>query len=218
MAKYCMYCGQMNDDQALFCTACGKSFPTQTAVPTSGPVQPASPSPSTLYTAELGPGAHKHMLTDVYLKDSQGKQLLVARLQSLLHRNYTVVDGAEAVTGFIEEKTHLTHKTFTLQDANHNALGTVNLSNVENNRAPPNTWIEDASGNRLANIVFTMGRMSFAAVKQDGSPLFQTSLPMGGGVREIWDSATKRAYAIQVNDTSFPLPMVLATVAALDKS
>lgn len=218
MAKYCIYCGQMNDDQAFFCTACGKSFPAQQAPDSPAPIQPGPPPPSTQYTAEKGPGAHKHTLTDVYLRDSQGKLIVVARLQSLLHRNYTIVDGAEAVTGFIEEKTHITHRTFTLQDASHNSLGAVSVSNVEQNRTPPNCWVDDASGNRLANIVFTMGRMSYAALKEDGSPFFQASLPLGGGFKETWENATKRVYAIQVNDPSFSLQMVLTTVAALDSS
>ncbi len=217
MAKYCMYCGQMNDDGALFCTACGKSFPAQQASAAPAPVQAASPPYSTTYTAEMGPGAHKHMPTDVYLRDPQGKQLLVARRQSLLHRNYTIVDGSEATTGFIEEKTHLTHRTFTVQDASHNALAAVNVSNVEQNRAPPNCWMEDASGSRVANLAYTMGRMSFAAVKEDGSTYFEASMQTGGGIRAVLENAAKRAYAVQVYDPSVSPSMVLATIAALDE-
>lgn len=215
MAKYCIYCGQVNDDQALFCTACGKSFPVQQGVSPPVPVQSATP---VLYAAERGPGAHKHMPTDIYLRDSQGKQLLVARLQSLLHRNYTVVDDGEVTVGFIEEKTHLTHRTFTLQDVGHTVLASVNTSNVEQNRAPPNCWIEDATGNRLVNVVFTMGRLSFAAVRGDGTPSFQATLQSEGGVKEMLESASRRAYAVQLNDPSFSLQIVLTTLVALDQT
>jgi hypothetical protein len=218
MAKYCMYCGQMNDDQALFCTACGKSFPAQQAAPPPAPVRPAPPAPSTVYTAELGPGVHKHMPTDVYLKDPQGNQLLVARLQSLLHRNFTIVDGSEAISGFIEEKTHLTHRTYTLQDADHSTLATVNVSNVEQNSAPPSCWMEDASGNRFADVVFTMGRLSFAVTKQDGSNFFEASMPTGGGMGAMMHNAARKAYSIKVDDPSMSLSMVLTVIAALDES
>ena len=110
MVKYCIHCGKANDDQAVFCIACGQRFPDQTPPPSVQQAVPA-PAPSSqatnVFTAEIGPGAHEHMLTDVHLKDSTGKVLLVARKKSLLHAEYTVVDGDEGVIGFIEQKEQL---------------------------------------------------------------------------------------------------------------
>jgi hypothetical protein len=159
------------------------------------------------------------MLTDLYLIDSSGKIVLVAKLQSLLHRNYTIEDNLGATAGYIEEKTHLTHKTFTLQDAGHGALGAINVSNVEVNRAPPKSWIEDGSGNRVGSIIFQMGLTSYAVVKDDGSTILQASLSLGGGgFREAVEKFSSRAYSIQLSDQSFSPSMVLATVAALNRA
>ncbi len=123
MVKYCIQCGKPNDDQAVFCTACGQRFPDQSSPAVPQTVVPAVTQTSSLYTAEMGTGAHKHMLTDVYLRDPSGKVLLVARRQSILHQDYTIVDGNENVMGFIESKGHLTHTSLNLQDANHNVQG-----------------------------------------------------------------------------------------------
>jgi len=226
-----MSCGAQNTDEALFCTTCGKSLAAQ---PVAAPVSPApaapqseqwaipssnlQPPPSTVYSAELRPGAHKHMPTDLYLVDPAGKTVLVAKLQSLLHKNYTIEDGVGATAGYIEGKTHLTHRTFTLQDAGHSVLSAINVSNVEVNRAPPKSWIEDGAGNRLANIVFTMGFASFSVVREDGSAILQASLSLGGGLRETVERLSSRAYSIQLSDQSFTPSMVLATVAALERA
>ena len=158
------------------------------------------------------------MLTDLYLIDSAGRTVLVAKLQSLLHKNYTIEDSLGATSGYIEEKTHLTHRTFALQDAGHSVVSAINVSNVEVNRAPPKSWIEDGAGNRLANVVFMMGFASFAVVKEDGSTILQASLSFGGGFRETVERLSSRAYSIQLSDQSFTPPMVLATVAALDRA
>ena len=228
MVKFCMSCGKQNDDSAAFCTSCGKPFPAtvaapmapaqqQQTVPPLTPLQPIVFPGQEVYTAELGPGAHKHMLTDVYLRDSSGMTILVARLQSLLHRNYTIVDGNETITGFIEEKTHLTHRTYTLKDASQAPLGSVNISNVEHGRGiPPSGWLEDQFGNKQANIAYTVGVMTFAAVREDGTYLFEATSSFGGGFRESWDSLTKRAYAVRVNDQTITLPLVLTAIAAID--
>jgi hypothetical protein len=219
LVKYCVQCGKPNDDQAVFCTACGKKFPDQTssAVPqTAAPVATQTSSP--LYTAEMGTGAHKHMLTDVFLKDPSGKVLLVARKSSILHQNYTIVDGNEGVTGFIESKGHLTHISQTVQDASHNAQGSVQLSRVEEKGVLPKIWLEDAGGNKQATIFFTNGVALFSGVKIDGSRIFDVALSAGQGVRHVFDALEKRSYAIELLDPGFPLPTILALIAALDHS
>jgi zinc ribbon protein len=218
LVKYCVQCGKPNDDQAVFCTACGQKFPDQAppAVPlTAAPVVTQT---SSLYTAEMGTGAHKHMLTDVFLKDASGKVLLVARRQSILHQDYTIADGNESVTGFIESKGHLTHTSLNVLDANHNMQGSIRLSNVEQKGSPPNCQLEDTGGNKLGSIVFTMGMLGFSAVRLDGSRIFDARLSAGSGVRQSLDALEKRSYAIELLDPQFPLPTILAIIAALDHS
>jgi len=134
MVKYCTHCGKANDDQAVYCIGCGQKFADQSATPFGQQAAPSpvaqAPAPSIL-TAELGPGAHEHVLTDIYLRDPAANLLLVARKKSLLHAEYTLVDGSENVVGFIEQKTHLTHRTVSFEDAGHNVQVSVQVSNVE---------------------------------------------------------------------------------------
>ncbi|MDA4114720.1 MAG: zinc ribbon domain-containing protein [Thaumarchaeota archaeon] len=215
MAKYCIHCGKQNDDQAVFCTACGQPFGDQ-AVPAVQQIGASAPVPS-LLTAEMGTGAHEHMLTDVYLKDSAGRVLLVARKQSLLHAEYTIVDGKESVTGFIEQKTHLTHRTLSVEDADHKVVGSVQISNVSENRAPPSCWLEDVGGNRLGTIVLINGMAAFGGVRLDGSPIFEASISAGPGVMGALTEWEHRTYAINLIDPGFPLPMLLTIITALDK-
>ena len=216
LVKYCIHCGKQNDDQAAFCAVCGQRFPDQAAsqVQQTGT---SAPAPS-LLTAEMGTGTHEHMLTDVYLKDPAGRVLLAARKQSLLHADYTIVDGNESAVGFIEQKTHLTHKTMAIEDANRNTKGSVQVSNVSENGAPPKCWFEDASGNRLGTIVFVEGLAAFSGIKLDGSPIFEASLSAGLGVREAMTNWGHRAYAINLIDPAFSLPMLLTIITALDKA
>jgi len=216
LVKYCIYCGQPSDDQALFCTSCGKGFPTQAAPPSSAPtIESIEQQPSGSYTAELEPGIHKHMRTDVYLKDSGAQVVLVAKLQSLLHKNYTVVDGEGVTKGQIVQKTHFTHVTYSFEDGSSNSLGAVSVSSVQHGKGTPRScWIEDASGNRLANVVYS-GTMSFSAFGTNESSIFDVYPSGDGGIRSAFSAVVPGPYAIRVNDATFPLPMVLTTIAAL---
>ena len=140
-----MSCGKQNVDQAAFCIGCGQKFPGEsTPAQQVGDAAAASPPQPTSFTIEKLPGAHKHTDTDSYLKDPSGKVLLVARRESLLHENYTLVDGAEAVKGFIEHKEHLTHSELRVEGTDHNAQGSVLVSSIRSKGVPPNSWIEDA--------------------------------------------------------------------------
>jgi hypothetical protein len=215
MVKFCMSCGKENEDAAVFCIGCGQRFPPEAAnsVQPGAVTQQAPSFPA--FTAELGPGAHQHILTDVYLKDFSGKVLLVARKPSLIHSDYTIVDGTEGVQGFMKAQSHLTHRTTLVEDASHNALGAVQVSSISQNRAPPNCWVEDASGNRLATVVY-LGLMSFAATKPDGSTIFEARLTAGTGILHSMNALEHRAYAITLADPGFPLPVVLAVITVVE--
>jgi len=214
LSKYCTHCGQENADEAAFCIACGQSFGSQVQPAVQTTTQTPSPTGSR-YTTEMGPGAHQHMLTDVYLKDSAGNVLLVARKQSLLHAEYTIVDGSEKTTGFIKEQTHLTHRTFSLEDVNHTLRLSVQSSNVSQNRRPPSTWLEDTSGVKIGTIEFTEGLGAFTVVRTDGSPIFEASMLGGSGLRQDLTAVDKRAYSVNLVDQGFSAPMLLAVITAL---
>jgi hypothetical protein len=141
--------------------------------------------------------------------------LLVASKQSLLHAEYTIVDGSEKVIGYIKEQTHLTHRTFPLEDANHALQLSVQSSNVSQNKRPPNTWLEDASGGKMGTIEFTEGLGAFTVVRTDGSPIFEASMFSGSGLRQDLAGFEKRAYSINLVDQGFTPSMLLAVITAL---
>jgi hypothetical protein len=232
LVKYCISCGKQSDDQAAFCAACGQKFPdesspspVQQGAATATTAVAAAAQPGTLLTAERGSGAHKHMLTDVFLKDASGKVLLVARKPSLLHEDYTIVDGNESVCGFMKSKSHLTHSGLGVEDASHNLQAAVQHSNFESSsqvgplrkQNPPNCWIEDAAGNRLASIVFTNWVLGFSGVKPDGSEIFEASLAGGTGMRQELSAMESRTYSVNLLDPGFPLPTLLAILVVANK-
>jgi hypothetical protein len=217
LVKYCIKCGKENDDQAVFCTACGQRFPEQS--PSAGPEAgtPAAAQTPSLLTAEMGPGAHKHVLTDVYLKDSSGKVLLVARKRSLLHQEYTIVDGTEAVKGFLESKAHLGHTSLNVQDANKVTQGAVQVSNFEEKGMPPKVWIEDPSGDKLGSVDFTNGFLAFSGIGPDGMVIFGARFSAASGATDRLQEFATKSYSIQLVNPDFPLPTLLAIIAAIDR-
>jgi hypothetical protein len=221
LPKFCYQCGKQNDDQAVFCIACGVKFPEN---PAAGGLQSGMPGgvqPTATFTAEMGPGIHKHILTDVFLKDASGKLVLAAKRQSLLHENYSIVAADESVVGFIEHKMHLTHASFSVQDANHNATCTVQVSNVQREHygraMPPNCWLEDAGGNRLGSVSFMNGLAGFSAVRPDGSGIFDAGLAGGVGLREMLSAMEHRTYTITLVDPGFSLSWTVALIVAVDQ-
>ncbi len=226
VTKNCAQCGAENEDDALYCSACGKKFPEQGApappeepiapTVTEAPVPPESQSPP-VFTAEMGTGSYKHLLTDVYLKDSTGKLVLVARRQSLLNHDYTVEDGDGSTVGFFSQETHLTQRTRPVKDAGHNVVGVVQVGNLQRSRSTPNCWLEDASGNRLATLVFSAGVATFTAQGPDGSTLFEASYALGPDIGQTLKQLGHRLYTINLDDPGFSRLMVLATIAALDE-
>ena len=220
--KLCQACGKENDDQATFCTSCGQKFPDQPS-PT---VQPLDQDMFGLQLmAERGPGAHQHVFTDIYLRNASGELLLAAKKPSLLHGDYTIVDGNGVTAGSLTPKAHLTHSEITLQDANRVPQGSVQHNNFESSRqmglyrqrVPPKCWFVDASGNTLGTVQFVNGVLGFSAVKADGTVAFNASLSGGDGLVQEMAALEHRRFAISLVDRSFPLPMLLAMITTVDK-
>jgi len=213
MVKYCTSCGTQNDDAAVFCTSCGQRFPGAESAPEGAPQQ-AAPADTT-YTVELGTGAHKHMYTDLFLKDSSGALLLVAKRPSILHRNYTIVDGAESVKGFIESKEHLTQIEFDIMDPTRSVQGSVRRSNEQRRGMPPDCWLQDAAGNRQATLMYVNGYFGFNCSRVDGSTIFSVSLAMGQGFMAMEKSLGQKKYSVELTDPTFPLATMLAVLVAV---
>jgi hypothetical protein len=213
MVKYCISCGTQNDDAAVFCTSCGQRFPSTESAPQSSP-QLAAPANVT-YTIELGTGAHQHMLTDLFLRDSSGTLLLVAKRPSILHRNYTIVDGTESVKGFIEGKQHLTQLEFEIMDPSRSVQGSVRRSNEQRRGMPPDCWLQDTAGNRLAALMYVNGYFGFSCSRMDGSTIFTVSMALGQGFMAMEKSLGQRKYAVELMDPTFPLMTMLAVLVAI---
>lgn len=211
--KYCTRCGAQSDDSAIFCGSCGERFPDQQPLGTHVQPQPR------LFVAEQGTGAHKHIATDVYLKDAQGNVSLVARRQSMLHLNYTIVDSTESPMGYIQHKSHLSHVTFSVEDSIHTPLGSVNISSIRSRGALPGCWIDDPSGNKQATLTFTNYIFAFNATKLDGSTIFDASFSgQGQGLRQQLSQVEHKVHGVRLYDPDFPLPVLLAVFVAVDVS
>jgi hypothetical protein len=225
LVKYCTSCGKDNEDPSVFCIACGQGFPSEAAAyaiyqqqqqVTASPPVLGTPY-SSILTIEQGRGPdHKHSSSDLYCKDANGKILLVARMQSLLHRNYALVDENEVVTGFIEPKRHLTNVTLSVEDSSHLVQGTVQISSIRGRGIPPKCSIEGPSSENLGSLAYSKNILSFSLVKVDGSRVFDASLASGSGVRQFLTALAQKAYTINLFDPNFSLPMLLAIFAAID--
>lgn len=216
MVKYCTGCGAENDGQAIFCISCGQKFPEQPSPQIAQPGAPAGAQSPSVFTAEIGPGAHQHMLTDVYLRDASGNLTLVAKRQSMLHMDYDLADGNGTVVGFIEPKTHMTHRSLILKDASHNTQAIVQLSSLQQRGALPNCWIEDAGGGKEVSILFTNGLLGFSGVKADGSSIFEGSFNAGAGLGQTLGALNRGSNSIKLLDPAYPLPLPVTTIVALD--
>jgi hypothetical protein len=57
--------------------------------------------------------------------------------------------------------------------------------------------------------------MSFSALGTNESSIFDVYPSGDGSVRSAFSAVVSGPYTIQLNDATFPLPMVLTTIAAL---
>ena len=222
--KFCTSCGKENDDQAIFCSGCGQKFPVDSIAPTTiqqqqlqqpSMVEQTDQLTGTVFTTERGPGAHQHMLTDVFLKDASGKALFAARKQSLLHENFNIVDAQEQVVGYISSKQHLTHVSLNVENDTHNVQQIIQVKTRRGHF--PDCWVEDPSGNKLMSIGYAGGMFNFSCVDMNGSKIFDASANnQGGGIISGMNALNRRSYFINLFDQSLPLPTLLSIIVAVD--
>jgi hypothetical protein len=173
---------------------------------------------SVLYTIERGTGDHKHMDTDLYLKDAAGRILVGAKAQSAvaLRKNFTIVDANGGPTGYIETQGALIHYTLTVQDFAHNVIGQVLIGGIHQRGTPPECSIQDANGGEMGRIVYKNRIFSFSLTRPDGSRIFDASIATGGGLRATLTAFGHKAYNIALFDPEFPQSMIVALFAAID--
>jgi hypothetical protein len=223
--KFCSSCGKENNDQAIFCSGCGQKFPDGSFAPST--IQQHQPSivgqtnqpMGTVFTTERGPGAHQHVLTDVFLKDVNGKVLLVARKQSLLHENFNIVDVQEQVVGYITSKQHLTHVSLNVENDTHNVQQIIQVKSMHQRGRPPDCWVEDPCGNKQYSIEYTGGMFKifdFSCVDMNGSKIFDASINnQGGGIMSDMSALSHRSYSINLINSNFSPTMLLSIIVAV---
>ncbi len=207
--KFCVHCGKENDDQAIFCTACGEKFVD------SSSFHPQIQNPGISLTSEIGPGAHKHTLTDFYLKDSSGQVRLVARKPSLLHGNYDLVDKDGLAVGYITPKEHLGHKSLIVETSTHVAEHVVQASNIRQSGIPPKCWVEDPNGNKELTIEYTESFLGFSGISTNGTKIFDASANSSGGIVSELNAVANRSYSISLFDPGFSDGTLLAILLAV---
>lgn len=223
MSKYCTRCGRQNEDQAAFCVGCGAAFP-QVEQPLSA-VPPAdrdlAQPPFATFTAEMGPGAHEHIFSDVFLRDNRGAVVCIAKRPSMLHENFEIVDPQGQMKGTVNRKIHLMRNSAEICDSDKKVLGVVQVKSVAHSgrrMVLPRCWLEDASGNTQARFEFTTGlSWSIDLVKPDESKVFHAQLtPTGGGVRNYLKGTASKRYSIDVFDPTLSAVVLAGIIAAID--
>ncbi len=222
MSKYCMSCGTPNDEPASFCTSCGKPFlGVVQSTPQSGSTESAATiTPSTTFTVEMTAGEHKHLLSNVTIRDGSGTVVCIARRPSLLHENFEVEDTEGKVIGLVNRKVHLLGNSFEMSDANGAVNRVIQIRSGHQRGGMPRCWVEDGSGNTLATLQYE-DMLNFDLVKPDGSRILRAGPSRGGGStgggigQTLKDLAAKR-YNIELFDQSFTGFQLTGTFAALE--
>lgn len=206
----------MNPDDAAYCQTCGALMRVQTQ---SQALQGASASfqSSTKLFAETVPGNHQHILSDITLTDAAGAQLLTAKKPSMMHEHFDILDANGEKRGEVNRKMHLAHQGFEVIDLYGSLLGTVNLG-AHQRYSPPNGWLEDQAGNKVAKFAFESSILNFALVKNDGTKVFEARIGGGSGVFGTLQSIGKKRFEIDLYDQNFSELLLIGAMAALDSA
>lgn len=221
MSKYCMSCGKQNEDQAAFCVACGVALPEVKQGPPAGPPAESvtSQPPFASFLAEMGPGEHEHVSSDISLKDDKGVVVYTVKRPSLLHERFEIVDSQGQTKGRVNRKMHLSHTSFEICDPDGKVLNVFNIKQhaiVNGRRRPPDCWLEDVSKNTQGKIEWVEGFFNFGLMKPDGMEIFGVRTATEGGVLQRLRELGSRRYAIDLFDPAFSVLILAGTIAAFD--
>jgi zinc ribbon protein len=215
LAKYCIKCGVQNNDDAVFCIACGTRFDGQEDdLPTLA--APSEAASRTLHT-EMVEGEHRHVLWDMVFKDDAGVVVFVTKRPSLLHENFEVFDHGNKMLGRVNRKTRLLKPDAYEITDEIQGVGSVLMFRPGGRGQPPTGWLEDGLGNKLATLEF-QGLLSYDLVKPGGSKILGVRLDSGGeGLRQEFRDLMKKRYRVEVFDQSFSGLQVAGIVTALSR-
>jgi hypothetical protein len=161
-------------------------------------------------------GEHKHILSNMVVKDDTGAVVFTAKRPSLLHENFDVFDAEGRPLGRVNRKVHLMGSSFEIIDAGQNVISVVEIRGSHQKGRPPNCWLEDSGGGKQATLEFD-GLLSFHLLKLDGSKIFSASIAFeGGGIRQEFLDFTAKRLLIEVFDQTFYGLQLVGTLAALD--
>jgi hypothetical protein len=172
--------------------------------------------PSAKFVADLVPGSHQRILTDIALSDTNGNRVLLAKKPSMLHEHFEIVDPQGVKEGEVNHKQHLTHRSFEVSDLMGSLLGRVNVG-VHRRGTPPNIWVEDSSGNKVAKLGYGIGFGAFEWVRSDGTRAFTAKTGDGSS---LWERVQnfKRRYEVDLYDTNFSPIMIVGTLVVVENA
>jgi hypothetical protein len=217
LPKYCTHCGTQNDDQALFCTACGQKLvdqgtPVAQGVGPSASTAPASQAPAAkVLRFTLSHGDHKFILGSVDFQDESGRTIYTASRESALHENYTLTQG-EGKLLLMKHKVHLNGYSFEMQDGSGAPAGEIHCQFTGTKGQLPKYWYTDPQGNSQAAIIWEAGTIRFAICDPNSNQVYaQLSAELPGGVMGDLKALNYRRFTVSiVEGASLPLTAVLA--------
>jgi hypothetical protein len=161
----------------------------------------------------MGHGEHKFILDAVNFVDGAGTTVYVASRESVLHENYTILQGENKLL-FMQHKMSLNGFAFELQDASGAVVGTLH-SQGERGQLP-RYWFTDSQGDTQAVLVWQQGAMKFALTDQSSSQVYaEGSVVLPGGFGDLKAMVHKR-YSLSIPSGSpLPTPVVLAFCVAI---
>lgn len=218
MAKYCIRCGAQNDDQALFCRACGQKLVSEgTQAGGATPPPSAAPVPaSTVLTFGQTHGDHKFIMGSVDFKDGSGTVTYSASRESTLHQNYTILQGQKKII-YMKHKTHMNAVSYELQDGSGAPLGELRCQFSHWQGQLPKFSYADPQGNPRAAVVWEERSFDFAIADPVSGQVFaQARGELPGGLKGDLKALIRQDHTISIAEgTSLPLPIVLAFCVAI---
>ena len=234
MVTTCNVCGYTNPDEAVFCMGCGSRLQgvqaqtgwqgqaqqpnTSTPAPTLTPQRPdGSTAPIASYVAQLQTGKHKHVFTDIGFKDKGGRDVLVARKQSLLGFEYEVVDEYGNLIGHVKQHPVSLHNTFDATGAQRELVGRVKHQLLGQMIFQDNFWLEDAGGERTVSVSGDAFNSEFTLTSAaTGGLLATVKLDFPGGFLRNLTAYNLGRYKIEVYSNELSPLMLAAFLVALE--
>ena len=212
MTKYCAKCGAQNDDEGVFCTACGSPFSAPRPSSSQGEV---AKEPVHSFLVQMAKGGHQLVFSEYQFKDSAGGTAFVVRRTSTLHENYDILDAGGQSAGSLNHKAGLTQTSMELYDSGRALACVIHFKGHQPGTAFPNSWLEDPRGSRTGAVTYSFP-INFRVSRQDGSLVLGTTASLEGGLlNELRELGSSKS-SVQVFEAGLPLWQAAGLVVAAD--